>query len=231
MLAILIRFYSLGRLLFAPNQELVEMLRGRTGRPTALMTRGVDTELFHPSKRRVFDSVFRIGFVGRITPEKSVRLLARVEQHLLARGLRDFRFVVVGDGSEREWLRVNLRHVDLPGILRGEELAAAYAGMDIFLFPSRTDTFGNVVQEAMASGVPPIVTDAGGPRFIVRDNVSGFVTYSDEEMLNRTVELMVNRDKCAQMSRAGREQIADASWDRVFDDVYAGYRAAIQQII
>jgi len=224
MLAIVTGFYRFGRLLFAPNQELIDMLARRTGRPTRLMSRGIDTNLFHPSKRRVMDGVFRMGFVGRITPEKSVRLFAKVEQALAARGMNHFRFLIVGDGSEREWLRQNLSHADLPGILRGEELAAAYANMDLFLFPSRTDTFGNVVQEAMASGAPPIVTDAGGPKFIVQDGISGCVTHSDDEFVERTVELMQDGARLSKMREAGLQQVACASWDRVFEDVYEGYR-------
>jgi glycosyltransferase involved in cell wall biosynthesis len=226
MLAILVEFYRFGRVLFAPNQELIDMLARRTGRPTHLMTRGVDSTLFHPSKRRASDSIFRMGFVGRITPEKSVRLFFKVEQALLARGLTNFRFLIVGDGSEREWLSRNLRHADLPGILRGEELAAAYAAMDLFLFPSRTDTFGNVVQEAMASGAPAVVTDAGGPKFIVRDGITGCVAHSDEEFIERVIELMQDRVRLARMRTGCLEQAAQASWDRVFEDLYVGYREA-----
>jgi phosphatidylinositol alpha 1,6-mannosyltransferase len=226
MLAIAIGFYRFGRVLYAPNQELVEMLERRTGRPTRLMTRGIDTALFNPSKRPASDGIFRLGFVGRITPEKSVRLFARVERALLERGITSFRFLIVGDGSEREWLRSNLRHVDLPGILRGEELAAAYAAMDLFLFPSRTDTFGNVVQEAMASGAPSIVTDLGGPKFIVRDGVTGCVTHCDDEFIARTIDLIEDRERLARMRTAGLEQAARASWDRVFEGVYAGYLEA-----
>ncbi len=226
MLAIATGFYRMGSILFAPNQELLEMLHRRTGRPARMMTRGIDIRAFHPSKRRVSDGVFRLGFVGRITPEKSVRLFAKVERALLARGVRNFRFLIVGDGSERDWLKRNLQHADFPGILRGEELSAAYAAMDLFLFPSRTDTFGNVVQEAMASGAPSIVTDAGGPKFIVQNGISGCVTHGDDEFVARTVELMQDREQLLEMRQAGLKQVAQASWDRVFEDVYAGYHAA-----
>lgn len=227
MLEVVLAFYRFGKVLFAPNRELVEMLAARTGKPTFLMTRGIDTQLFDPSKRRAKDGIFRIGFVGRITPEKSVRLFAKVEEALLARGFGDFRFLIVGDGSERAWLQRNLRHADLPGILRGEDLAAAYADMDLFLFPSRTDTFGNVVQEAMASGAPSIVTSEGGPKFIVQDGVTGCVTHSDEEFIARTVDLIEDRDRLARMRAAGLAQATGASWDGVFEGVYAGYQTGL----
>jgi glycosyltransferase involved in cell wall biosynthesis len=226
LLAIAVGYYWFGKVLYAPNQELIDMLVRRTGRPTYLMTRGIDTELFNPAKRQTFDGIFRLGFVGRITPEKGVRLLARVEQALLERSLTNFRFLIVGDGSEKDWLSRNLRHADLPGILRHEALASAYADMDLFLFPSRTDTFGNVVQEAMASGAPSIVTDAGGPKFIVRNGVTGYVTHSDEGFIARTIELMQDHDRRAQMRTAGLQQAAQASWDRVFEEVYAAYPVA-----
>lgn len=166
-----------------------------------------------------------MGFVGRITPGKNVRLIADVEQALIARGLKNFRFLIAGDGSDRDWLKRNLRHADLPGILRGEELAAAYADMDLFLFPSRTDTFGNAVQEAMASGTPPIVNDAGGPKFIVRDGISGCVGRTDEAFSEQTVELMLDRERRSRMRAAGLKQLANASWDQVIEDVYTGYLA------
>jgi hypothetical protein len=95
--------------------------------------------------------------------------------------MRDFRFQISGSGSERAWLERHLPRAEFTGVLSGEALAAAYANMDVFAFPSHTDTFGNVVQEALASGVPAVVTASGGPRFIVRDGVSGFVAESDDD--------------------------------------------------
>jgi len=89
-------------------------------------------------------------------------------------GVTGYRFLVVGEGADRVWLRASLRNAELPGVLCGEELARAYASMDVFVFPSTTDTFGNVVLEAMASGVPPVVTDRGGPQFLVDQGTTGF---------------------------------------------------------
>jgi phosphatidylinositol alpha 1,6-mannosyltransferase len=137
-----LRFYRLGRLLFAPNEELVRLLREATGRHFCLMRRGVDTELFSPLKRDREDGIFRFGFVGRLSPEKNVRALAWVEKALVDAGKRNFQFLIVGDGRERSWLEKNLRFADFTGVLKGESLSKAYANMDAFLFPSQTDTFG-----------------------------------------------------------------------------------------
>jgi phosphatidylinositol alpha 1,6-mannosyltransferase len=229
ILEAVIRFYRLGDVLYAPNGELVEMLQRRTGKPVFLMKRGIDTELFAPSRRTVDDGVLRLGYVGRITPEKNVLFLRDLEAGLRAAGVPPFRFLIVGDGSERDWLRQNLAAADLPGILRGEQLAEAYANMDVFTFPSRTDTFGNVVLEAFASGTPAVVTDAGGPKFIVREGVSGFIARADSEFIERTARLLRDNDLRARMGQAAREQASGEAWDAVFEKVYDGYGVAIEK--
>lgn len=219
----LLRFYKLGRVLFAPNPELVDLLRRSTGTPTFLMQRGIDTALYAPEKRTLHDGVLRLGYVGRVTPEKGVRFLAEIERELLTAGKSGFRFLVAGDGSELEWLRQNLKNADAPGVVRGENLARAYANMDVFVFPSRTDTFGNVVLEALASGAPAVVTNGGGPKFIVRHGVSGFAAESDAEFIGYVKRLMDEPELRRRMSQAAREQATAASWDRVFEKVYEGY--------
>ncbi len=224
----MIKFYGLGRILFAPNAELVEMLERKTGKPTFLMKRGIDTQLFQPARRTAGDGVFRLGYVGRITPEKNVAFLVDLERGLLSLGMRNFRFLIVGDGSERDWLKRHLIAADFVGVLRGEELAEAYANMDAFVFPSKSDTFGNVVLEAMASGAPCVVTDQGGPKFIIEEGVSGYAPASDADFVRRVADLMVTPELQAEMSRAARKQACRASWDRVFDEVYEGYSFAMQ---
>src|SRR5205807_2202102 len=107
--------------------------------------------------------------------EKNVRAFAEIERALLDSGLRSFRLLLVGDGSERDWLKANLQHAEFPGILRGPALARAFANMDVFLFPSNTDTFGLAILEAMASGVPVIVAPGGGPEHQVQTRHTGFV--------------------------------------------------------
>jgi glycosyltransferase involved in cell wall biosynthesis len=83
----------------------------------------------------------------------------------------------VGQGRESNWLRENVHNAILTGVLRGERLAEAYAGMDLFVFPSHTDTFGNVVVEALASGVPVVVTATGGPKFLVQQGLTGCCSF------------------------------------------------------
>jgi phosphatidylinositol alpha 1,6-mannosyltransferase len=218
-----LQFYRVARLLFAPNPELVDMLTARVGRPSYLMQRGIDTDIFSPARRTRRNGDFTIGFVGRLSPEKNVRMLADLEVALHAAGIQDCNFLIVGDGSEREWLLKNMKRATVPGILRGTHLAAAYANMDVFVFPSVTDTFGNVVLESMASGVPPIVTSAGGPRYLVQSGVNGYVTDGLRDVVQAVLHLRLNPGQRARIARDARETALTYSWDNVFSRIYQRY--------
>ena len=223
-MALAAKFYSIAQVLFAPNPDLCRMLEQVTGRRCHLMPRGVDSDLFNPMRRnrRNDDRDQVLGFVGRLSVEKNVALLARVQQELEARGHRSFRFLVVGHGAEDTWLRERLPRAEFPGVLKGEALATAYANMDLFVFPSHTDTFGNVVLEALASGVPAIVTPDGGPRTIVREGETGSIV-PDEEFASAVAGILGDPATHAQMRTNAREYALAASWDSVFEGVYAAY--------
>jgi phosphatidylinositol alpha 1,6-mannosyltransferase len=222
-LNLLLQLYKVACASLAPNREYTELLEKASGKPSFQMTRGVDTIGFSPEKRTRSDDRFVIGFVGRLQPEKNVRVLAEVERILLEQGESGFEFLIVGGGPEQTWLAENIRHIELPGILRGEALAEAYANMDVFAFTSTTDTFGNVVQEAFASGVPAIVTPHGGPKFIIREGETGFVGEDAAGFAAHIRMLMRDREKLAAMKQAARQQALEATWDRVFEGVYRAY--------
>jgi phosphatidylinositol alpha 1,6-mannosyltransferase len=222
------RFYKLARILFAPNQELCSMLEKATGRSCFLMPRGVDTITFSPQHRNraADDREFVLGFVGRLSIEKNVTLLATIQEQLCALGLTRFRFLIIGHGSEEGWLREHLPNAEFTGVLRGAELSRAYANMDIFVFPSHTDAFGNVVLEALASGVPAVVTPDGGPRYIVREGITGAIA-SDEEFSAAIARILTDQALHAKMRVAARNFALTASWDAVFDGVYAAYQRVL----
>ncbi len=224
------RFYSVARVLFAPNPELCALLERTTGRRCHLMPRGVDAELFHPSKRnrRPEDGEAVLGFVGRLSVEKNVALLVQVQQELERMGLTNFHFLFVGHGAEENWLRERLPRAEFTGILHGEALAEAYANMDLFVFPSHTDTFGNVVLEALASGVPAIVTPSGGPATIVRDEETGRIV-PDEEFAATVAGVLADPERHAQMRQAARAYALTASWDSVFEGIYMAYETMLPQ--
>jgi phosphatidylinositol alpha 1,6-mannosyltransferase len=223
------QFYKLAKVLFAPNDELCRMLERTTGRPCFLMQRGVDTEWFSPAHRtrRATDGTVVLGYVGRLSVEKNVALLSRVEGELAAMGIAGVRFLIVGHGNEEETLRRDLKSAEFAGVLRGAALAEAYANMDVLVFPSHTDTFGNVVLEALASGVPAVVTPDGGPKFIVKDGETGFVT-EDDRFVDAIAKLIIDRALLDRMRVKARDYALGCSWDAVFERVYAGYEAALR---
>jgi glycosyltransferase involved in cell wall biosynthesis len=223
-MAVAARFYQSAQVLFAPNRQLCAQLEQMTGRPCHLMPRGVDAELFSPAKRRRHeaDKQIVLGFVGRLSIEKNVGLLVKVQKELVRMGLANFRFRIVGHGGDEDWLREQLPDAEFTGVLRGEELSAAYAGMDVFVFPSHTDTFGNVVLEALASGVPAVVTPDGGPCTIVRDGETGRIV-PDEGFAAAVAGVLADEAKHAEMRLAARAHALTASWDSVFEGVYRGY--------
>ena len=224
------KFYSVAKVLFAPNPELCRRLERMTGRPCFLMQRGVDAELFHPKKhkRNPEDRDQVLGFVGRLSIEKNVALLARVQEELEQQGHKNFRFLIVGHGAEEGWLGERLPRAEFAGVLRGEELAEAYASMDLFVFPSHTDTFGNVVLEALASGVPAIVTPDGGPCTIIRDGETGRIV-QDEEFAAAVAGVLGDPVNHAEMRQAARAYALTMSWDAVFEGVYKGYETILSQ--
>jgi len=217
------RFYRMASVLYAPNPPLCEMLQCRTGRPCHLMQRGVETGMFSPAKRTrsPHDTQPVLGYVGRLSVEKNVDLLPRVNGELRALGWSP-RWLIVGHGADEGMLRRELGDAAMAGVLRGEELAKAYADMDLLVFPSHTDTFGNVVLEALASGVPAIVTPHGGPAHIVQDGVTGRVAH-DEEFAGSIKELLEVPEHMRMMRCAARQYALGCTWDAVFERVVAAY--------
>lgn len=218
------RFYRWADVLFAPNLELCALLEEQTGRPCHLMQRGVDTHLFSPAHRQYDPSErdFVLGYVGRMSSEKNIALLAQIQRELQARGFRDFRFRIVGQGTHEQWLRDHLPRAEFTGVLRGEALARAYAGMDVFVFPSHTDTFGNVVLEALASGVPAVVTPDGGPKMLVLEGETGFIA-EDAAFSDAIATILETPLFHAGMRTAARAYATHACWDAVFEKVYEAY--------
>src|SRR5262249_34052282 len=178
---------------------------------------------------------------GRLTPEKNVRLLAELERGLIEAGASDFRFLIVGEGSERAWLERRLRRAEFTGVLRGEALARAYASLDLFVFPSQTDTFGNVVLEAQASGVPCLVSSCGGPKSVIQtiqtggqsggqSGVSGMVADGARGFLSATLNLMSQPERLNRMREAALARAREFSWESVFEQVYQAYEDCLLRI-
>jgi phosphatidylinositol alpha 1,6-mannosyltransferase len=221
--------YKQAKVLYAPNPKLCSLLEQRTGRSWHLMQRGVDTDIFTPAKRTrpANDGRIVLGFVGRLSVEKNIALLPKIDAELLEQG-NAVEWLIVGHGSEEEMLRRNLSEsATFTGTLRGDALAVAYANMDLLVFPSHTDTFGNVVLEALASGVPAIVTPDNGPATIVRDWDTGRVV-EDAAFAAAVIETLGDLKRHLAMREAARVHALSCTWDGVFDRVYNGYSVCVE---
>ena len=196
-----------------------------------VMARGVDTKQFRPDKRRAgfFDQFglngsFKFLYVGRVSREKNLDRLIGAFDRLREHG-HDVCLAIVGDGPYRKELQARSegRPIAFTGLLEGEELAAAYASADCMVFPSRTDTFGNVVLEAQASGLPVIVTDRGGPAEIVRGHESGvIVDHTDGQALLDAMELLLLApEKRDDLRGRGLRNAADCSWEQVLQSLWS----------
>ncbi|PMP75392.1 MAG: glycosyltransferase family 1 protein, partial [Chloroflexus aggregans] len=165
-------------------------------------------------------------YVGRVAAEKRVDLLPEA-----IRGLPNVRLVIVGDGPFRAELQ--RRCVGLPvrftGYLKGEALAVAYASADAFVFPSDTDTFGQVIQEAMASGLPVVAARAGGAIDLVRHGYNGYLFTPGvvTDLRARLRELLANDSRRITQGLAGRVAAERRSWPSVMDELMGYYTRAM----
>ena len=196
--------------------------------------RGVDTEVFRPDRRNVWQRAeWRaegtrpvVLYAGRISEEKGVRRLPQLHDALLRLGI-DHRLVIVGDGPLRAEIARACPDAFCPGTVGREALAQAYASADVFLFPSTTDTAGNVVLEAQASGLPVVVSHAGGPKEQMTPDVTGIVCDgSDEAWLTATVRLLVDAGLRQSMARAARELACTRTWEVTLTPLFQSYRHA-----
>jgi glycosyltransferase involved in cell wall biosynthesis len=221
----LMRLYFLAQMQLAPNQDLVDEIKRMTRRPSFLLGRGVDIDALSPEKRTrdSGDKELVLGFVGRLRPEKNVRALGRLDAALQAAGVTGYKFLIVGDGDERQWLEKNLSKAEFTGEIRGTAVAEAFANMDLFVFPSLTDAFGNVVLEAMASGVPAIAFPVGGPKFLIEDGISGYLEDTEGEMAAKVAEIFKDRDVLLSMKSAARAFAVEHSWNAIFKKTYEYY--------
>jgi len=164
----------------------------------------------------------RLLYVGRVSKEKDLDILATAYRQLRDEKL-PLKLFIVGDGPYAKPLAELLPDAIFTGYLAGEELAQAYASADLFVFPSTTDTFGNVIIEAQASGLPVVVSDLGGPKELVEHGVDGLVTRANDaqDFAQAIRSLVTNGPLRAQMSLRAREKVINRSWPNAFQNFWA----------
>jgi len=206
--------------------EGMGIARERIGR----WERGVDLERFSPELRdpALLPGELTVLYAGRLTREKGADLLADA---FLAARERDPRLhlALAGGGPEEEALRERLgAHATFLGWLEGERLARAYASADLFLFASRTDTFGQVLLEAQASGLPVIAVDEGGPASLIEDDVTGrLCPPAAEALADALAALAAVPAERRRLAAAARAAVHGRTWDAALEQLAAGYRRTL----
>jgi phosphatidylinositol alpha 1,6-mannosyltransferase len=226
-------FYGRCDATYAPSASIVEELREHGLPRVRLWSRGVDSTRFSPAWRSdalraelgASDAVPLVLMVSRLVREKDLADLMDMDVELRRRGLQ-YRLALVGDGPMRRELERKLPHAHFAGHQRGDALSRWYASGDVFVFPSTTETFANVVQEAMASGIPAVVVDRGGPPGVIEPGRSGLVARANDpaSLAEQVQRLLLNPELRTAMGRAARQRACARSWDAVNKVLIAGYR-------
>jgi len=226
-------FYGQCRHVYVPTRSMMEvMTREGVEGDLRLWPRGVESALFNPARRSdswrkqrgIGSDEVIVTFVSRLVAEKGLGVLVDVIQGLEKRGI-PHRAVIVGEGPERAALASSLPRAVFEGHLTGEELATAYASSDVFLFPSETETFGNVTLEAMSSGLPTVVANATGSNALVIDGVTGLLAppRDSEAFLDRVAALATDADLRTRMGNAAHEVAESYEWSRILAQIGSYY--------
>jgi glycosyltransferase involved in cell wall biosynthesis/predicted metal-dependent phosphoesterase TrpH len=225
-------FYGACRVVLSPSEATDGRLQSLGIAPEKIgrWDRGVDIARFDPAKRvaGAFGDGINVLYAGRLTKEKGVDLLA--DAFLTARE-RDARLhlVLAGGGPEEDALRARLgEHATFLGWTHGEDLPRAYASADMFLFASRTDTFGQVVLEAQASGLPVLAVDEGGPATLITDGETGLLRDADPRALaDGLLSLAASSLLREKLARGGLAAVRGRTWEASMERLAAGYHRAL----
>ena len=214
----------------APSTVTATGLLGRGIGDVWLWGRGVDTRRFDPARRSVQiraelapDGKLIVGYVGRLAPEKRVELLAGIT------ALPGVRLVIVGAGPAEAVLRERIPAARFLGERRGDDLAAIYASLDVFVHSGPYETFGQTLQEAAASGLPVVAPAAGGPLDLVEDGVTGYLVPPDDPdgFAAAVARLAADPQARAAFGAAGRRKVLSRSWPALTEELIGHYAAVL----
>ncbi|MCE0536778.1 glycosyltransferase family 1 protein [Kineosporia rhizophila] len=228
------RIHSQADLTLAPSSSALEELREHAVPRLALWQRGVDSERFHPDRRETPDvqalrarlapnGEVLVGYVGRLATEK------RVDRLVALAGLPNVRLVVAGDGPHRKVLERTLKNATFLGWQDGDGLADTFAALDLFVHTGTSETFGQTLQEAMASGVPVVAPAAGGPLDLVTPGTNGLLYRpEDDDDLRHCVQTLADDPEQRRwMGAAGRVGVQRNTWEMLGDELLGHYRSVL----
>lgn len=229
-------FHNSGVRTFVPSHPVREEVAAQGFTGLRVWSRGVDAQRFSPRFRSVAmrtrmgadAETFVVAYVGRLAPEKGIDTAMEAMRQVMARHGTRVRFVIAGDGPSAARHRATAPEGTwFAGSLGGEELSAFYASADAFVFPSSTETFGNVVLEAMASGLPVIAPDSGATTEFAHEGTAiTFPAGNAAAIAGRIEWLLVDHHLRHALRAAGLRMAASRSWEAVWDRLFADYRDA-----
>jgi glycosyltransferase involved in cell wall biosynthesis len=229
-------FYIQGRHVYAPSSSMAKELEKRDiSSEISLWSRGVDTEEFSPNhysgqwrrENGFAEGDIILTIVSRLVWEKNLKIFVKT-----AKKLGDsVKPVIVGNGPAMDDLQQMLPGALFTGFITGSELSCTYASSDIFLFPSETETFGNVTLEAMASGLPCVVADAPGSKSLVESGINGYLAapHDAEEFAKYVRKIAGTQALREEMSKAARQKALVYSWDRVNSTLLENYYKVLHE--
>ncbi|MEY4446997.1 MAG: hypothetical protein RLZZ433_12 [Pseudomonadota bacterium] len=237
IVAYLRKFHNATACTMVPTKELMRTLNENGFLNLKVVSRGVDTQLFNLQKR---DLQLRASWgagektkvlisVGRMAPEKNLDKVLQSYEALRSRG-EPVKLVMVGDGPLREQFQQKYPDVIFPGMLVQSDLAVYYASADLFVFPSQTETFGNVTLEALASGIPVLAFDCAAARDWVQPNVNGWLVAESnpDGFVEKVVSLFQQPELLDQVTQSTRHQLVHLDWDQIAEQVEGVFWNAIR---
>ena len=228
IVAYLRKFHNATACTMVPTRELMRTLSENGFANLKVVSRGVDTKLFNISKRSTSlraswgatENTTVLISVGRMAPEKNLDQVLKTYEALKNTG-KAFKLVMVGDGPLKEQFQQRYPEIIFPGMLSQSNLAAYYASSDLFVFPSQTETFGNVTLEALASGIPVLAFDCAAARDWVQRGINGWLVAENnpDGFAAQAVTVVNNKEVLDQITHSTRQQVVHLDWDQIAEQV------------
>jgi len=237
IVAYLRKFHNRTAFTMVPTQAMKYQLEAMGFKNLKVVARGVDTQLFHPDKRSeamrqswgVMPDTLVLLSVGRLAAEKNLDLTLQTYQALIAAG-RPVKMVFAGDGPMRAVIESKCPQAIFMGMCTHEQLSTLYASADLLLFPSLTETFGNVTLEALASGTPVLAFDCAAASDFISNNENGWLIDSDapQAYIQRALEITSDANTLRQARAFTRRSVTHLGWDEIAGQVETIFQRAIE---
>lgn len=234
----LVWFYNKSDFVYVPTREIARILENKGVKNVKIWSRGINRERYNPKYRSAYlrrkwksQDTKVIFYSGRFVWYKDLDVFLKVYDLFKARGPANVSFVLAGDGPIKKELEKRMPDAYFTGYLYGEDLSRVYASADIFLFPSTTETFGNVVQEALSSGLPSVVSDIGGCKELIQRSDGGLVAKAKDScaFYENCKRLVEDEDLYRDMKRNGLRFTEEQQWDNINRKLIEEYKNLINE--